>query len=610
MREKINFAVSFLAAVSLVGINAFAQTLSTSSQPSQGYGGQAAQAGVSGSATVSRSASAGTGVTQPGIIIRPFPPQPYPYPQDNDIVQFNNLTIKDISSPTPPAEIIAGYDYGIMPMMGGGSGVNMKNPDMQSRGTAVGSTTAKCFRYGDENAKAAAIPCPTPTAASASGTMQLQIQTNPASGNAAPSIVQMYPQPAAYRIEIDASTRLRLRDGSSATLADFAAGDHINTYGIYSSDGSIQALIVRDISKPAEKQFIQLNNVQVISIFSSSAATNMADIVVIQDRIYPCYGFGTEGKSARQILPCPMNSSKVGPNLTIPDSMRPIWNTARKYVVHVDAQTILMNRIKDHMNLSDIHAGDKLNIYGSTTNNKETIDADVVRDLTQPSVATNLSGTITQVNGDGSFVVQTDDGSTYTVQNSIQIGATVKLKGLLDELQKVISQVSELNVRNSQTPPPPTQCVPFDCAAPPDGCNYSGMTYDKNGCPISCGKLVCATPPPSGKVSISSINPDRGIVGSQIALKGSGFATNNVIHFGDYGVVPKIASSDGVTLTFAVPPALSPLCYFSTPACMVPSRITDPGAYSVWVSNDNGESNKVNFRVQYPNPDSNLQGGP
>ncbi|HUY88266.1 MAG TPA: IPT/TIG domain-containing protein [Pirellulales bacterium] len=38
---------------------------------------------------------------------------------------------------------------------------------------------------------------------------------------------------------------------------------------------------------------------------------------------------------------------------------------------------------------------------------------------------------------------------------------------------------------------PHVTCVPADCAAPPSGCQYVNATKDGNGCPLTCGNLVC-----------------------------------------------------------------------------------------------------------------------
>ncbi|MBX4200391.1 IPT/TIG domain-containing protein [Candidatus Parcubacteria bacterium] len=101
----------------------------------------------------------------------------------------------------------------------------------------------------------------------------------------------------------------------------------------------------------------------------------------------------------------------------------------------------------------------------------------------------------------------------------------------------------------------------------------------------------------TGPVSISSLVPTQGLVGAQVTITGSGFtATDNTVHFG-YGVVTNLTSVDTTHITFNVPSSLNPACFYSTPACLIPSQITTPGNYSVSVSNANGQSNSQTFAV-------------
>jgi hypothetical protein len=253
---------------------------------------------------------------------------------------------------------------------------------------------------------------------------------------------------APYRIEVDASTRLLLRDRTAGTPADFSAGDMINVFGFYNSDGSIQAYLVRDLSKPAVDEFLQLNNVEVVSI---SANTIPATLIVTQTGGFPCYGFGAGGTTMKQTIACPLGAgvsanSPALANLTVPTALVPSWQLLRKYVVTLDGQTLLLDNNRTNISLSDIRFGDQLNVYGDTTDNGQTIRADILRDLSLPSAPSTFSGKVTQMNADGTFVVQTNDGQTITVQNPIQVGAAMQLTGLLDWLTNVLVQVSNLSI--------------------------------------------------------------------------------------------------------------------------------------------------------------------
>ena len=312
---------------------------------------------------------------------------PAPSPtQISGFIQFNNLVIQSVSAANPPAEILVSNPAVVYP---------------------AGESSA-CYHYDTQSSVSGqAIYCPTP-----------------------PTTYQ-------YRIEVDASTRLLLRDRTAATLSSFSSGDQINVFGYYNSDGTIQAYLIRDLSKPVQDEFIQLNNVNLVSI---SASTTPATLVVAQAQGNPCYGFGAGGE-AKQSIVCPLGAQ---PNTPVPSALMPVWQTLRKYVINIDAQTIILDSNHTSISLSALQVGDQLNIYGDTTDNGQTLTADIVRDLSLPAAASTYNGKVTQVNTDGSFVIQTNDGQTITVQNPIQVGATVQLTGLLDRLKNILSQVSSI----------------------------------------------------------------------------------------------------------------------------------------------------------------------
>ena len=56
-------------------------------------------------------------------------------------------------------------------------------------------------------------------------------------------------------------------------------------------------------------------------------------------------------------------------------------------------------------------------------------------------------------------------------------------------------------------------------------------------------------------------------------------------------------TSNGTSLTFTVPTALNPSCYYSKPQCLAPTVIMQPGIYQVTVTNANGTSNVINYTV-------------
>ena len=107
---------------------------------------------------------------------------------------------------------------------------------------------------------------------------------------------------------------------------------------------------------------------------------------------------------------------------------------------------------------------------------------------------------------------------------------------------------------------------------------------------VSCG----TTPPPTSGLYIQSLSPSAGTIGSTVTIYGSGFTSDNTVTFGS-GALVHVVSYNGTSLTFTVPGALNPLCYYS--GCMLPSQQTTPGTYNVSVQNSNGTSNAQTFTV-------------
>ncbi len=389
-----------------------------------------------------------TGITlaQPSIgsdsnRILPVPPTP----QDDGFIQFNNLTVENVSSESPPAEILAIQEQPPYALMDRGA--------VKSVLPAPTASEAKCFRFlNPENAAGSATTCPLPIALPQTPTSTAATTTPPQSGRT-PTIYPAPPLPPVitYRIMISYDTRLFLRDRTPAALTDFSRGDKINIFGFYNSNGNVDALMVRNLSKPLQKHFVQLNNVELVSVADENIPTYL---VAVQRPIYPCYDFGIRGETKR-ILPCPLGVKSLKDNplsqgVELPQRFMP-EQALRKYIVKVDEQTVILNRLRSRLDISELIIGDKLNIYGETDDSGEIIEADIIRDLSKPVVSLNYSGTIMQVNADGSFVIQTEDGELLTVENPIKVGATVKLVGVLNDIKKIISQISEILIKKNES---------------------------------------------------------------------------------------------------------------------------------------------------------------
>ena len=406
-------------------------------------------AGAAIGASGSGSASAGTATIAP----------PAPVPGDAGFVQFNSLTVESVSGTGVPAEITAMPQVTIMSGGAAGGGTGSASGGAMSSGNAA----SNCLRFDTQNAgKGMVIPCPiappVPAPSASNG-------TSPANGPA----IMTVPPIGAFRIEVSANTEIMLRDRTAASLADISAGDQINVFGYYNTDGSIQAYVVRDTSKPVETQTMQLNNVSVVSVSGTSIP---ATLTVTQTVGAPCYHFNTNGAQAPIACPLgiiapaqvPAPSSNAANTSSAPTAptVAPNYMMLRRYSVNVDARTIVLDRNRNALTLADIHQGDRLNVYGETSDNGQTIAADIIRDLSLPVAPSTYMGTVTQVNPDGSFTVQTNDGRTFTVQGPVAAGESVSVDGLLNQSGTVLTGVTRLSVSSGTAyPPQPPVMLPM-----------------------------------------------------------------------------------------------------------------------------------------------------
>lgn len=120
------------------------------------------------------------------------------------------------------------------------------------------------------------------------------------------------------------------------------------------------------------------------------------------------------------------------------------------------------------------------------------------------------------------------------------------------------------------------------------------------------------TNPGTSPVSLYTISPSAGAVGTTVSVTGFGFTNNNTILM-DGSVVARnvpITSSIAVacttdpsckggirqTLTFTVPSSLSPNCPTGS-MCPMYMRLVTPGSYTVTINNENGTSEGKTFVV-------------
>jgi hypothetical protein len=138
-------------------------------------------------------------------------------------------------------------------------------------------------------------------------------------------------------------------------------------------------------------------------------------------------------------------------------------------------------------------------------------------------------------------------------------------------------------------------------------CTYDDETYDDgakfpahdgcNTCTCNNGKVRCTYIACDGGPTIDNIVPNKGTVGTNVTITGSGFAAEeNVIKF-DIGYIYPVDSDDGTTLTFVVPDGYE-LCAPKQSMCPEAYPQIQKGTHDVQVQNHNGISNEVEFIVE------------
>lgn len=257
---------------------------------------------------------------------------------DDEIVQLNNLRIQSVSGSEFPVVISAYHDFGV-----------------------------RCLKFQSQDAPSGiSIPCPVP-----------------------PSVL--------YQIRVDSGTLLLLRNRVRTKISNFEVGDRINVYGFMDRDSNaVDALIVRNLDKPVVKQFIQLNNVEVVSLPSSP--TPPATLVVMERHRFPCFDFGEFGRGKGEPFPCPLGADEVRPGtgssggaggVSTPSLYPPI-PIQRKYEIRVNSNTQILDGRRTPMSLGAIEVGDVLNVYGTYSRDTHVINALILRDLSKPKVSAGI----------------------------------------------------------------------------------------------------------------------------------------------------------------------------------------------------------------------------
>jgi hypothetical protein len=106
---------------------------------------------------------------------------------------------------------------------------------------------------------------------------------------------------------------------------------------------------------------------------------------------------------------------------------------------------------------------------------------------------------------------------------------------------------------------------------------------------------------PSSALTLASVLPTSGPVGTSVIITGTGFAaagaaTLNTVNFGS-SAYPNVTSGSGTTIAFSIPTTTNPPCRNVMPPCEIVSALITPGTYDISVTNSDGTSNSISFTV-------------
>lgn len=202
--------------------------------------------------------------------------------------------------------------------------------------------------------------------------------------------------------------------------------------------------------------------------------------------------------------------------------------------------------------------------------------------------------TISQVNGPTTLAVNTSGTWSLVVTAPSVSPTTLSVSWGDESVYPYSSQTTTQNVYNSGPQSitlshtytqPGTYTVTFRVQ------NASGQQSQATATVVVTGS-TSSTP-----VTLSSVTPLNAQKGSMIVLTGANFTpTGNTIHFG-IGGTKNITSVNGNTMYFTVPQYVS-TCDLIEGYCGAPIVQVQPGAYPLYVTNANGQSQTLIFQVQ------------
>jgi hypothetical protein len=144
---------------------------------------------------------------------------------------------------------------------------------------------------------------------------------------------------------------------------------------------------------------------------------------------------------------------------------------------------------------------------------------------------------------------------------------------------------------------------PNNCQVPSYAGTYPLYVSNANGTSNPLNFTLTENGSTSSAPTISSIAPSSSPVYGTITISGTNFSSANTVLIDNLAAVSNLSSSNGNSITFTVPPTLSPNC--TQNMCPQIIELLEPGSHSLSVLTNGVQSNAVNVEIITGTPYSN-----
>lgn len=178
-----------------------------------------------------------------------------------------------------------------------------------------------------------------------------------------------------YNIQITRDTKILDVNRKPITLDDVKVDHMINVYGRMNKDGTIEALVLRDLDVSAKDDTkVQLENLEVYSVEKGTSGS--MKVMAGSNGGGTCFDFSTAGY--KRPFPCPLNTSKATNEVI--QMKRPTI----LYEINIPVTAQILDSKRAGIMNREIRVGDVINVYGTSKGDNK-VTAEIVR-IVRPAV--------------------------------------------------------------------------------------------------------------------------------------------------------------------------------------------------------------------------------